>query len=155
MKRSTVRCSDCRREIVQGLWPFCPHDPLRDKRARHDRKAVYYRDADGNVCIPPTPDSIPKGCKPIVIKSIYEADKISAEVAADYRAKFAHDSFTAETDANLGEPRKRLIDRMAETHSNLERDTIRVMIADLDREADKRGSMEVNARFHWRDHDGR
>lgn len=111
----------------------------------------YYRDDSGRVCIPPDKEAIPPGVARLSINNLRDADRLTKEVRDDLQAKFAGDSFTEEMEANLGSPRKALLDRMAVTHSNFERDTIRLLIKDMDNEENKRQSMEAHAHFHWRE----
>lgn len=114
---------------------------------------VFYRDHEGVICLPPTPDSpIPTGCQREYVNTLAGADKLCAEVRADLESKYRdHGAFTEMMEENLGNPRKQLIDRMAVTHSNLERDTIRLLLKDMDKQEAQRESMRVDARFGWRE----
>jgi len=113
---------------------------------------VYYRDSNGSIGIPPSPDSpIPDGYQRLECRTLADADKLAAEMTREQLEKFqSHEDFTAGAEAMFGSPRKHLVDQLSRTRSNIERDTIRVMLEDLDREASDRGRISAETIFRWR-----
>ncbi len=148
---SSETCNHCGAPLENGMWPWCPHGYLPGfRRSLHDKKAVYYRDEGGTICIPPDPGMVPAGYTAITVESIREAEKLSKEVAADYYNRFQdHGAFTTSMEDALGDPRRRLLDRMGVTGSNLERDVIRELVKDMDKEASARQNIRSDAHFKF------
>ena len=147
----STKCADCGQTVTFGEWPYCPHGfPLGSRRDRHQQKTVYYRDAEGKVCIPPDPNMIPAGYTAIKIESVREAEALQREVGEDYRQRWSdHGEFTQMMEQSLDNPRRQLIDRMQVTKSNLERDTIRELVKDMDNTQSQRENVRSEARFEW------
>jgi hypothetical protein len=112
---------------------------------------TYYRDAEGKVCIPPTADTDTGGFERLQINTLADADRICREVQQDYYERFSNETFTEDMDKNLGDPRGVLNSRLSVSRSNLERDTIRGLLKELDKEEDKRRSVYTEAHFRWRE----
>lgn len=114
-----------------------------------------WRNSDGTIGIPPDPSFAPPADSvPFEIRTLAEADRVSREMEADLRSRWEGDhEFVAINDAALGDPRKELIRRMGATNSAMERDVIRLALADLDRIESERQQITTHAAFRWRDYD--
>lgn len=132
-------------------------DPKLRERGRET--TVYYRDASGEIGVPPSPDSpIPEGCVRLEANTLAEQDRLGKEMAEQSRRKWeGSDEATEAMEDGFGSPRQVLIDKMATGHykSQLEKDLIPMLVKDLDREARDRGRHEHNFFVHSREYDSK
>jgi hypothetical protein len=120
------------------------------RRDRHDKKTVYYRDEEGHVCIPPDPSMVPPGYTPLVVDNIRQAEALGHEVAQEQLEKFKDSGeFTERLEEMAGNPRQQLISAQLTARTNKERDFIREMVKELDKEAAKRENVRSEAHFHF------
>jgi hypothetical protein len=121
------------------------------KRGTHE-KSYYYRDEEGNICIPPDPKEVPAGVRLEEIDSLASADRVSKEMAEQHRRRFQGSAeFTEALEKQLGSPRQHLVDRLQNAMSNYERDLCREMIAELDNGKHDLSQVQSDAYFHWRE----
>lgn len=116
---------------------------------------VAYRLADGTISIPPDGGRSQDGGEKIEIRTLRDADRLSAEVAEQQRQRFQDTGeFRERMEEQLGKPTDHLYRQLSNTHSQLEKDVIRHMIEDLNNEQYRQeASPEATAFFHWREYD--
>lgn len=110
---------------------------------------VYYRDETGKVCLPPSPDMVPKGYDRLEAHGTRGQDLLAKELERDAKAQFGEDHFTAFMDERQDNPR----DFLARTHcmSSYEREFIGAALKAMDEaEADRR-RIGVTAHFPVRE----
>lgn len=146
-------CPECGWPITTGTYPFCPHGRYNQQftiKQGQPTHAYYYRNPDGTIGIPPAPELAPPGVTLERIDDIATARKLSAEMSAhDYEKFQDHGRFTEEMESILGNPRQTLIDQMAHPKSQLERDTIPLLIEELDKEAADRTKISTDVKFEF------
>jgi len=119
----------------------------------------YYRADDGTVGIPSEPGLLPDGIRRDQVfeaSSLSELDSLSKEMSREYYEKWNdHGEFTEMMESALDSPRSRLISQMMNPKSEKERDVIRLLLKELDREAADRQRVTSNVFFHQREFNGR
>lgn len=112
-----------------------------------------WRNPDGTIGIPPDPSfPCPDDAEPFEIRTLAQADAVCKEIREEMLGKWQGDQqFTEMADWAFGDPRKALLQRMAETSSNFERDTLRLLVEELDKEQSNRENVDAYSYFPWRE----
>lgn len=141
----------CREEDARLLDPA---NATASAKGTHET-VVAYRLKDGSISIPPDGGASSDGGERIEIRTLRDADRLAKEVADQQRERFQDTGeFRERMEESLGKPTEHLYQRLGQTSSNLERDVIRHMIADLNNEQSRQeASPEATAFFHWREYD--
>jgi hypothetical protein len=115
----------------------------------------YFRNAEGKIGIPPSPDSpLPLDCTPFSANTLPEIDALSAEMNADHLREWeSSQEFTDGLNHALGDPRGELVRRLSNSKSEFQRDVIREMLADSDREDRNRANISSRTMFRFREYD--
>ena len=124
-----------RRNFAEGT-----HEPL-----------VYFRDASGKIAIPPDPTILPPGVERLEANSLRAIDSVMSELNLDHLRDFEDTGeFQAGLEEMAGSPRQYLVDRLnsGDSMSNIQRDTMRLMISELDDEQRNRGRITSETRHH-------
>ena len=124
-----------RRNFAEGT-----HEPL-----------VYFRNASGKIAIPPDPTILPPGVERLEANSLRAIDSVMRELNLDHLRDFEDTGeFQAGLEEMAGSPRQYLVDRLnsGDSMSNIQRDTMRLMISELDDEQRNRGRITSETRHH-------
>lgn len=124
-----------RRNFAEGT-----HEPL-----------VYFRNASGKIAIPPDPTILPPGVERLEANSLRAIDSVMSELNLDHLRDFEDTGeFQAGLEEMAGSPRQYLVDRLnsGDSMSNIQRDTMRLMISELDDEQRNRGRITSETRHH-------
>lgn len=74
-----MKCGECGKKLTEGLWPFCPHEPIRSRFSTewHPSESItVFRKPDGTYSYPMRSDKpTPPGCERVVIRSDRELAK--------------------------------------------------------------------------------
>lgn len=147
-------CPDCGRWTFIGDWPICPHGSIgiqfnvKDSTPSH---AYYYIDPeDGTIGIPPDPSLAPEGMELIRVDSARHAEKLQKQMAEQEYGRWQDDGhFSQMMEEVLGNPRQTLVDQMAHPKSQLEKDTIPLLLEHLDKEEKDRTKVEADVKFEF------
>lgn len=113
---------------------------------------VLFRNSNGDIGVPPDPSVIPDGCTAFTVDNLRDADRVAAEMTSQLRKSWSDDGdFTRRMDAEYGNPRSRLIEQMANPKTEFEREVIRGLISDLDKEEGDRERISGEVHFDWRE----
>lgn len=116
---------------------------------------TYYRRANGDIGVPPEPGMEPPDDVTVhTFNTLGEADRLAREMRSQMYREFQDDGSTTEALDDLFEfNRSQLTQAMAEGRGRKGREIARLMLEDLDREADDRQRINTNAFFHYREYD--
>ena len=137
--------------IAQGLT-IEKIERRRTEKTGHIEPVTYYRDAEGNIGIPPEPNLLPEGAIPLQATSLQELDKLSREMTDQMRATWRDEGFTEEMEQMLGMPRKELVAQMQES-TPYGQEVIRGLLSHLDKEESDRDRVSANVYFRHREYD--
>ena len=148
-----VLCEECGQPFTFGDWWHCPHGRYRPQfiiKQGQPTHAYYYRNPDGTIGVPPTPDMAPEGVTLERIESIRDAEKLQKEMSQELYDKFQdHGRFTAEMDEIFGDPIATLRTQATHPKSQLEKDTIPLLIKELEDEGARRTKIETDVKFDF------
>ena len=115
----------------------------------------YHRNEDGSIGIPPAPNlPLPRGATRATVSSLAELDRVTKEMNVQDSRRFSDDgSFNENIRGIFGDTRAELQHRLSQSRSNIERDTIRVMLDEGEREDAARRSFTGGSFFHQREYD--
>jgi len=122
------------------------------KQGSHE--PMYYdRDENGDIGIPPSPDiPVAQGSTRFTVDNLRDADKLAAEMSERQYRKFQDDgAFTIQAEELLGGPRSVLVSQMMNPKTEMEREVIRLLLPELDREEADRQKISSEVRFAWRE----
>ena len=119
----------------------------------------YYRDDSGRIGIPAEPGLLPEGVRPDQVfqaTSLPELDRLSKEMSDDYRKEWQDNgAFTEMMEEQMGSPRSRLVSQMMNPKTEKEREVIRILLQELDKESADRQRVTSNFMFHHREFNDR
>lgn len=147
--RYAYKGSELLARVKEGLSP--------QVRERGRDVTVYYRNPDGTLGVPAEEQFIPAGCERLEARTLSEQDELGRALAAQEHRKWEG---SAEANAVMEEafdnPRQRLIDKLStgQVKGNLEREVIRLIIDDLDKEERDRNRISTEFHVHAREWGG-
>lgn len=153
--RFYAKNSSVAQSILSGQNLTKLHDAQVRLAAGTHEAVAYFRDENGRIGIPPTPNSpIPADCIRFEARTLKEIDSLSAEMTREsLRDWESSQEFTDGLNDALGDPHGDLKHRLMTSRSDKEKDVIRLMLADSDREDRNRANVSANTIFRFREFD--
>ena len=146
-------CPDCGYLLLNGDYPFCPHGRYNQQftiKQGQPQHAYYYRNHDGTIGIPTSIDEAPPGVTLERIDSIRTAERLQKEMSQELYDKFQdHGQFTEFMDSALGDPISTLHTQATHPKSQLEKDTIPLLIKELETLGSERTKIETDVKFDF------
>lgn len=125
----------------------------RSFKEGHHEPMTLYRDASGEIGVPWDANEIPsEAVEVFTVDNLKDADRICAEMQRQMERKFEDDGhFSRTMEEYFDSPRSRLLEQQARAISQMEHDTIDLLIKDLDREESDRRKLSTSVHFAWRE----